>query len=157
MMISKKRDSHFRLWLLSWFLILLLLLLLHCSGFCFFLYVSIMQVESRERHVKLCQPKPTLPASEAVFFFFLYNNTCWLANCIMQRDTRAVVLSTLFALNMLGTAWQIGQILIGFQFIYWLEDFYYIIIVINQMTNNHIIIKIHEKYERREKGENMNN
>lgn len=75
----------------------------------------------------------------------------------MQRDTRAVVLSTLFALNMLGTAWQIGQILIGFQFIYWLEDFYYIIIVINQMTNNHIIIKIHEKYERREKGENMNN
>ena len=127
MMISKKRDSHFStLTFLSWFLILLLL---HCSGICFFLYVSIMQVE---RDMWNFLPTKTNVTRQRSWFFFLCvitNNTCWLANCIMQRDTRAVVLSTFFALNMLGTSWQIGQIgqiLIGFQFIYSLEDFFFV-------------------------------
>lgn len=131
MMISKKRDSHFST------LTFQLVLDPSSSLFWILLFSLCFNHAGRERHVKLLPTKTNVTRQRSWFFFLLCNNTCWLANCIMQRDTRAVVLSTFFALNMLGTSWQIGQILIGFQFIYWLEDFffvfftYYIIFVVN--------------------------
>lgn len=131
MMISKKRDSHFST------LTFQLVLDPSSSLFWILLFSLCFNHAGRERHVKLFANQNQRYPPAKLVFFLLCNNTCWLANCIMQRDTRAVVLSTFFALNMLGTSWQIGQILIGFQFIYWLEDFffvfftYYIIFVVN--------------------------